>query len=129
MKNRLIELVKEFQTTFGQYTSEIPSLAPMEVCEMRYKIQLEELDEYRTACTEGNLEGIYDSLLDQLYVLLGTFNVHGLHNTLAQGFEEVHRSNMSKLDKDGKVIYREDGKILKSDLFSPPDLKKILSLS
>ena len=129
MKNKLTELVKEFQTTFGQYTSETPSLAPMEVCQMRYKIALEELDEYRTACTEGDIEGIYDSLLDQLYVLLGTFNVHGLADKLTEGFEEVHRSNMSKLDKDGKVIYREDGKILKSDNFFPPDLKKILSLS
>ena len=37
-------------------------------------------------------------------------------------FDEVHRSNMSKLDEDGKPIYREDGKVMKGPNYRPPNL-------
>jgi hypothetical protein len=128
--SHLIDKVKEFQTTFNQPISEKPTLATPQVQEIRYKLALEELDEYRTACTNGDLVEIFDSILDQMYILYGTAHSHGFSNKLIEeGFLEVHRSNMSKLDNNGKAIYREDGKILKSDNFFPPDLKKILSLS
>ena len=56
------------------------------------------------------------------------FNKHfGLYpKLLGDAFDEVHRSNMSKLDENGEPIFREDGKVMKSHLFSEPDLKSIL---
>lgn len=51
---------------------------------------------------------------------------NGFDKILIQAFEEVHRSNMSKLDENGKPIYREDGKITKGPNFFPPNLKQFL---
>ena len=70
---------------------------------------------------------IADALTDMLYVLLGTFIAHGLQDIAEELFAEVHRSNMSKLDEQGKPIFREDGKVLKSDQFSDPDLRSIIA--
>lgn len=68
---------------------------------------------------------IFDSLVDQDYVNIGFANLLGLD--MKAGFDEVQKSNMSKLDKDGKPIFREDGKLLKSDQYIPPDLNKVYS--
>jgi predicted HAD superfamily Cof-like phosphohydrolase len=62
-----------------------------------------------------------------LYILCGTILKHGLQDKIADVFEEIQRSNMSKLDKNGKPIYREDGKVLKSELYFKPDIKRILN--
>jgi len=70
---------------------------------------------------------IADALTDLLYVLLGTFISHGLQDAAEDLFAEVHRSNMTKLGPDGKVIYREDGKVLKPPTFEPPDLRRVLA--
>ena len=69
---------------------------------------------------------IADALGDQLYILCGTILKHGLQHKISDVFKEIQRSNMSKLDRDGKPIYREDGKVLKSDLYFKPDIKSIL---
>jgi len=66
-------------------------------------------------------------LADQLYILLGTMLAHGMQNVIAEVFDEVHRSNMSKLGEDGKPIKREDGKILKGPNYFKPDLGKIIN--
>jgi predicted HAD superfamily Cof-like phosphohydrolase len=78
------------------------------------------------AAKEGNLVEVADALGDQLYILCGTILKHGLQHKIAEVFEEIQRSNMSKLDENGKAIYREDGKIMKSELYFKPDIKKIL---
>jgi predicted HAD superfamily Cof-like phosphohydrolase len=88
----------------------------------------EENDEYLQACKDNNLEEIADALGDQLYILCGTILKHGLQHKIQLVFSEIHRSNMSKLDADGKPILREDGKILKSSRYFPPDIKKILQM-
>ena len=67
-----------------------------------------------------------DALGDQLYILCGTILRHGLQDKIVEVFEEIQRSNMSKLDANGKAIYREDGKVLKSELYFKPNIKKIL---
>ena len=72
-----------------------------------------------------NLAEVADALTDIEYINNGTALVFGI--PLDQTFEEVHRSNMSKLDAEGKPVFREDGKVIKSDLYSPPDLKSVLS--
>ena len=87
----------------------------------------EENEEYLQAAKDGDLTEIADAVGDMLYILCGTILKHGLQDKIADVFEEIQRSNMSKLDKDGKPIYREDGKVLKSELYFKPDLKKILN--
>ena len=74
----------------------------------------------------GDLVEIADALSDLLYLVMGTYLSHGLQEIAAQLFDEVHRSNMTKLDADGRPVYRTDGKVLKSPLFSPPDLGLII---
>jgi predicted HAD superfamily Cof-like phosphohydrolase len=70
---------------------------------------------------------IADALGDQLYILCGTILRHGLQDKIVEVFEEIQRSNMSKLDADGKPIYREDGKVLKSDRYFKPNIAAILN--
>ena len=74
----------------------------------------------------SKLHEIADALGDQLYILCGTILKHGLQYKIAEVFEEIQKSNMSKLDADGKPIYREDGKVLKSDQYFKPRIRKIL---
>ncbi|MFM7309503.1 MAG: hypothetical protein ACKOZY_02755, partial [Flavobacteriales bacterium] len=58
--------------------------------------------------------------------LCGTINAHGLQHVMDDVFEEIQRSNMSKLDANGNPIFREDGKVLKSELYFKPDIAGIL---
>lgn len=93
---------------------------------LRYKLMREENEEYLEAVKNGDLVEIADALGDMLYILSGTILKHGLQDKIGEVFEEIQRSNMSKLDKNGKPIYREDGKVMKSDLYFKPDIKTIL---
>ncbi|MCR9154054.1 MAG: nucleoside triphosphate pyrophosphohydrolase family protein [Bacteroidetes bacterium] len=93
---------------------------------LRYKLMREENEEYLEAAQNGDLVEIADALGDMLYILCGTILSHGLQDKIEEVFEEIQRSNMSKLDKDGAPIYREDGKVLKSDLYFKPNIKSIL---
>jgi predicted HAD superfamily Cof-like phosphohydrolase len=86
----------------------------------------EENEEYLEAAMRNDIVEIADALGDQLYILCGTILRHGLQDKIAEVFQEIQRSNMSKLDKDGKPIYREDGKVLKSELYFRPNIRKIL---
>jgi predicted HAD superfamily Cof-like phosphohydrolase len=86
----------------------------------------EENEEYLEAAKNGDLVEIADALGDQLYILCGTLLRHGLQDMIEPIFNEIQRSNMSKLDENGKPIYREDGKVLKSALYFKPDIAKIL---
>ena len=87
----------------------------------------EENEEYLQAAKEGDLTEIADAVGDMLYILCGTILKHGLQDKIADIFEEIQRSNMSKLNKNGKPIYREDGKVLKSNLYFKPDIKRVLN--
>lgn len=95
---------------------------------LRYNLMKEENEEYLDACQKGDLVEIADALGDQLYILCGTILKHGLQYKIEEVFEEIQRSNMSKLDKNGNPIFREDGKILKGDNYFKPDIKKILEV-
>lgn len=85
----------------------------------------EELSEYIEACGQGDLVEIADAIVDMQYILSGIIIAHGLENQFESLFKEVHESNMSKLE-NGKVLRREDGKVLKGKNYFPPDLKKLL---
>jgi predicted HAD superfamily Cof-like phosphohydrolase len=93
---------------------------------LRYELGKEELIEYLEACNNDDIVEVTDALADQLYILLGTMVAHGMQGIIKDVFNEVHRSNMSKLGEDGKPIYREDGKVLKGPNYSPPNIGKFL---
>ena len=94
---------------------------------LRYKLMREENEEYLEAAQNGDIVEVADALGDQLYILCGTILKHGLQHKIAEVFEEIQESNMSKLDKDGNPIYREDGKVMKSDQYFKPNISSILT--
>jgi predicted HAD superfamily Cof-like phosphohydrolase len=127
LKDQLDDLV-EFHRVFGAHLEDEPTVnLPDEVIALRVSLIQEELNEYREAAEARDLVAVADALSDLMYVVLGTYVSHGLQNVAEALFAEVHRSNMSKLDGDGNVIYRSDGKVLKSTLWNPPDLRSILA--
>lgn len=93
---------------------------------LRFNLMKEENEEYLQAAKEGDLTEIADAIGDMLYILCGTMLKHGLQGKMEEIFIEIQRSNMSKLDQNGEPIYREDGKVLKSELYFKPNIKKIL---
>ena len=127
MKDQLDKLI-EFHRTFDAHFETAPTAdLPEEVITIRIKLLQEELDEYVQAAQKQDLVEIADALTDLLYVLLGTYIAHGLQDFGEALFCEVHRSNMSKLDENGRPIHRDDGKVLKSRQFRAPDIQAVLS--
>lgn len=127
MKDQL-DCVRHFHEVFQCHLERTPvAELPSDISEWRIRMLMEELEEYRAAVGDGDIVEIADALTDMLYVLLGTFIAHGLHDIAEELFDEVHRSNMSKLDEQGKPIFRSDGKVLKSERFSEPDLRPIIA--
>lgn len=135
MKDQIIQLEK-FQKAFNSTFSTEPRLLPAEDWKLRVKLSQEELDEYKQACEDEDLTEVFDAILDRLFLALGDAVSHGLQGVLLAGFNEVVRSNMSKLNSDGKPVIngvncifdptRPFNKIMKSDLYSAPDLKQFL---
>ena len=124
-----INSVKEFHEVFRIGNRETPEgTVPESEYMLRYNLLKEENEEYLEACKKGDLVEIADALGDQLYILFGTILRHGLQYKIEEVYDEIHRSNMSKLDKDGQPIFREDGKILKSELYFRPDIRKVLDV-
>ena len=121
-----IEDVKHFMTTFGQRVLSTPTIPDQLTWQMRVALLVEEVKELEQALKDNDLVEVLDALTDIQYVLDGAYLAFGLQDLKQPAFDEVQRSNMSKLTKEGTVLYREDGKILKSDQYSPPDLKSIL---
>jgi len=128
MKKQLQQLW-DFQSAYNQARSSKPRLLEPDEFYLRYRLGKEELIEYLEACNNDDLVEITDALADQLYILLGTMVAHGMGDIIEDVFDEVHRSNMSKLGEDGKPIYREDGKVLKGPNFSPPNIEQFLTAS
>lgn len=122
-----IDKVKEFHEVFGLEFHETPTAAvDNKIMALRHRLMQEENDEYLEAASAGDLTLIADALGDKLYILCGTILAHGLQHKITEVFNEIHRSNLSKLDEAGKPIYREDGKILKSKNYFLPDIKAVL---
>ena len=118
------EDVGVFMHTFNQevkYKAEFPS---KDVCKLRVELIAEELGELKEAIRDKDIVEVADALTDLLYVVYGAGHAFGID--LDKCFNEVHRSNMSKLGLDGKPIYREDGKILKGQNYFDPDLITIV---
>ena len=117
--------VGKFMQTFGQKVQTSPKIPKYATQMLRLSLILEEYTELEDAIAEGHMEGIADALTDILYVTYGAGHAFGID--LDKCFEEVQRSNMSKLGADGKPIYRDDGKIMKGPNYSEPDLRKVLN--
>ncbi len=88
----------------------------------------EENEEYLEAAQRGDLIEVADALGDMLYILCGTILEHGLQYKIEEVFDEIQRSNMSKLGEDGRPVYREDGKVLKGPNYFRPDFSNILDI-
>ena len=133
-----INQLKDFQRSFGGLVNNEPTLIPRENWLLRLNLSQEELDEYKDACEDEDLVEVFDSILDRLFLAFGDAVEHGLSNILERGFDEVYRSNMSKLDDNGIAIIngvgvidetRPLGKVLKSKNYSEPNLKQFLDLN
>lgn len=126
MKKQLKQLW-DFQSAYNSTRNTKPTLLDPSESMLRYELGKEELIEYLEACNNDDLVEVTDALADQLYILLGTMVAHGMQDIIEDVFDEVHRSNMSKLGVDGKPIYREDGKVLKGPNFTPPNIAQFLT--
>ena len=114
--------VKLFMKTFGQKVNDKPNFPDKNIVELRYSLIKEELEEFHQAIQDKNLKEIADSLTDILYVTYGAGHAFGID--LDKCFDEVQKSNMSKLGDDGKPIYNEHGKVMKGPKYFKPDLSK-----
>ena len=122
-----IEHVKHFHESFGIQNESNPNgNISRKTFLLRHRLMSEENEEYLEACENEDLVEIADALGDMMYILCGTILSHGLQDKITLVFDEIQRSNMSKLGNDGKPIYREDGKIMKGPSYFKPDIKSII---
>ncbi|RDK84754.1 pyrophosphohydrolase domain-containing protein [Marinirhabdus gelatinilytica] len=126
MKNK-IDAVHQFHTAFGLGIKETPTAdLGMKKNLLRYELMREENEEYLEAANNNDLVEVADALGDMLYILCGTIIEHGMQHKIEEVFNEIQRSNMSKLGENGKPIYREDGKVLKGPNYFKPNIQEIL---
>lgn len=126
MKSKLRD-VALFHKSFGLGIGSTPRASlGSKTNKLRFRLMEEENREYLEAARNNDLVEVADALGDMLYILCGTILEHGMHHKIEEVFEEIQRSNMSKLGADGKPLYREDGKVLKGPGYFKPDIKGIL---
>ena len=127
MIKKPIEAVTKFHESYVLGIEHTPKAnLPKNISELRFNLMKEENEEYLQATRDEDLIEIGDALGDMLYILCGTIIAHGFQDKMESIFDEIQRSNMSKLGADGKPIYRKDGKVMKGPNYFKPDLKKIL---
>ncbi len=127
MITNAIEQVKEFANTFNiEYSDNMNTNIDESIIDLRFRLMQEENLEYLEAAKNKDIVEIADALGDILYILCGTILTHGLQHKIVEVFNEIQRSNMSKLDVNGKPVFREDGKILKGPNYFQPKIKEIL---
>ncbi|TSE10620.1 nucleoside triphosphate pyrophosphohydrolase family protein [Aquimarina algiphila] len=126
MKDK-ISAVQEFHTAFklGYKNEPIADLGEAKNT-LRFNLMKEENEEYFEAAQDNDLVEVADALGDMLYILCGTIIEHGMQHKIEEVFNEIQRSNMSKLGENGQPIYREDGKVLKGPNYFKPNIKEIL---
>ena len=122
-----LDAVTLFHTTYGLGVSEeMKADLGTQKNKLRFELMKEENEEYLEAVQNNDLVEIADALGDMLYILCGTILEHGLQHKIEAVFDEIQRSNMSKLGEDGKPIYREDGKVMKGPNYFKPNFEAIL---
>ena len=126
IKNEL-DAVQLFHEAFNIGINQNPTVAVSEkIKELRFNLMKEENEEYLEAVKNNDIVEVADALGDMLYILCGTILTHGMQHKITEVFEEIQRSNMSKLGQDGNPIYREDGKVMKGPNYAKPNIKTIL---
>lgn len=125
-----INQVLQFNEAFNLPTSDTPILISVKQQELRVRLLLEEVQEYATANASGDLVEVTDAAADILYLAFGLVIEHGLQHIIEDVFDSVHFSNLSKLDDNGKPVYREDGKVIKGPNFFTPtyNINKLLEV-
>ncbi len=122
-----IGAVELFHTSFGLGVSQTMKADLGKTKNLlRFNLMDEENKEYLEAANNNDMTEVADALGDMLYILCGTILEHGMQYKIEEVFEEIQRSNMSKLGADGKPIYREDGKVLKGPNYFKPNIQEIL---
>lgn len=122
-----LEMVQEFHDTYGLPVHAEPNLTCEQTKQLRINLLQEELNELKEALENNDPLETLDALIDLQYVLDGAFLSFGMQAVKQIAFDEVHRSNMSKLGEDGKPIRRpEDGKVMKGPNYFKPDLAQFL---
>ncbi len=116
--------VKKFMKTFGQEIKDKTEFPNEKIVQLRYDLIKEELEELNQAIKDNDIKEVADALTDILYVTYGAGHAFGID--LDKCFEEVQKSNMSKLGLDGKPIYNDDGKVMKGPKYFKPDLTKFI---
>ena len=120
--------VKDFHDTFGLSYNDSPTVSlEKKIIELRYNLMKEENEEYIEAARKNDIIEVADALGDMLYILCGTIIEHGMSDIIEDIFDEIQKSNMSKLGADGKPIYREDGKVMKGPNYFKPNFSKFFS--
>ncbi len=126
MKNKL-KAVQEFHEAFGLGIQHTPTVNLTESkLKLRFDLMAEENEEYLEAAKNNDLVEVADALGDMLYILCGTILEHGMQHKIETIFNEIQRSNMSKLGNNGTPIYRTDGKVMKGPNYFKPNISKIL---
>lgn len=127
MIKKPIQAVTAFHQAFGLGVESHPNAnLPKAIAQLRFELMKEENEEYLEAANNNDMVEVADALGDMLYILCGTIIEHGMQHKIEAVFEEIQRSNMSKLGADGQPIYREDGKVLKGPNYFKPNIQGIL---
>ena len=116
--------VKKFMETFGQEVKNKAEFPSEKIQDLRVSLIDEELSELKEAIENKDIKEVADALTDILYVTYGAGHAFGID--LDKCFDEVQRSNMSKLDENGKPIFNENGKVLKGPNYFKPNLEKFI---
>ena len=123
---RQLKQVTTFNESFDVVVNTEPTFLDKPTFDLGVRLLREELKEYIDAHDEGDMVEVGDGLVDILFITIGLVVKHGLQDVVVELFDEVFLSNQSKLDSDGKVIRREDNKILKGESYFKPAISKIL---
>jgi predicted HAD superfamily Cof-like phosphohydrolase len=118
------EKVQQFHEIFGAHQGHRPGFPDQQERQLRQDLLAEEFAEYQDAESRCDLVEVADALADMLYIIYGTAVSYGI--PIDRVFDEVHRSNMSKLNSDGQVLRRQDGKVLKGPNYTPPNVRAVL---
>ena len=105
----------------------VRKISPLNKIKLRFNLMAEENQEYLQAAKNNDLVEVADALGDMLYILCGTIIEHGMQDKIEEIFDEIQKSNLSKLGEDGKPIYRNDGKVMKGPNYFKPDISKVLN--
>ena len=125
--DEMLDMVAQFQIATEQTLNLEPTLLSVKESNLRYELMAEENKEYFQAVVQKDKVEIADALVDQMYVLLGTINSHGMQSMFLEAFSRVHENNMTKVGPDGKLLRDPSGKILKPSGFKAVDLTDLIN--